>query len=48
MPMTHERPNQTMKLTATVLRFDYAFLVASVLSPQRCLSARGRSLSFSR
>jgi hypothetical protein len=34
-----------MKLTATVLRFADAFLMASFLSPQRCLSASGRSLS---
>jgi hypothetical protein len=37
-----------MKLTATVLRFGDAFLIARFLSPQRCLSASGRSLSFSR
>jgi hypothetical protein len=39
---------KTMKLTATVLRFADAFLIASFLSQRCCLSASGRSLSFSR
>jgi hypothetical protein len=43
-----EGPNQTMKLTATVMRFGDAFLIASFLSLQADLSASGRSLSFSR
>jgi hypothetical protein len=37
-----------MKLTATVLRFGDALLVASFLSPLICFSPSGRSLSFSR
>jgi hypothetical protein len=37
-----------MKLTATVLRFGDAFLTTSFLSPLRCLSSGGRSLSYSR
>jgi hypothetical protein len=37
-----------MKLTATVLRFGDAFLVATFLPPQICLSAGGRSLSYFR
>ena len=37
-----------MKLTATVLRFGDAFLVANVLSPEIGLCPSGRSLSFSR
>jgi hypothetical protein len=43
-----DSPNQTMKLTATVLRFGDAFLVASFLSPRNCLSPGGRSLSLFR
>jgi hypothetical protein len=37
-----------MKLTATVLRFADAFLVATLLSPLIRLSPGGRSLFFSR
>jgi hypothetical protein len=37
-----------MKLTATVLCFGDAFLLASFLSPQIRLGPGGRSLSFSR
>jgi hypothetical protein len=37
-----------MKLTATFVRFDHAFLVASFLPPQIGLCLGGRSLSFSR
>jgi hypothetical protein len=37
-----------MKLTATVLRFGDAFLVATFRSPQISLCPSGRSLSFSR
>jgi hypothetical protein len=40
--------NQTMKLTATVVRFADAFLSASFLSLRAYLSAGGRSLSCSR
>ena len=40
--------NQTMKLTATVLRFDEAFLMTTFLSLRVDLSPGGRSLSFSR
>jgi hypothetical protein len=40
--------NQTMKLTATAMRFEDAFLIATFLSPQIGLSPSGRSLSFSR
>ena len=40
--------NQTMKLTATVLRFGDAFPVATFLSPLISLSPGGLSLSFSR
>jgi hypothetical protein len=40
--------NQTMKLTATVLRFGDAFLTLRFLSVRAYLSASGRSLSFSR
>jgi hypothetical protein len=40
--------NQTMKLTATLMRFGDAFPVATFLSPRRCLSPGDRSLSFSR
>jgi hypothetical protein len=36
-----------MKLTATVLRFGDAFLMASLLSLQIDLSPSGRSLSYS-
>ena len=32
------RSNQAMKLTATVLRFEDAFLIATLLSPQISLS----------
>jgi hypothetical protein len=46
--LSHVSSNQTMKLTATVLRFGGAFLVATFLSPQIGLSPSGRSLSFSR
>jgi hypothetical protein len=42
------RPNQTMKLTATAVRFGDAVLVATFLSAQACLFLSGRSLSFSR
>ena len=41
-------PNQTMKLTATFVRFGDAFLRATFLSPKVGLSPSGRSLSFSR
>jgi hypothetical protein len=37
-----------MKLTATVLRFDDAFLRTAFLTPQIGLSPSGRSLSFFR
>jgi hypothetical protein len=37
-----------MKLTATAMRFEDAFLIANFLSPQIGLSLTGRSLSFSR
>jgi hypothetical protein len=37
-----------MKLTATVLRFADAVLVATFLTAQVCLSPGGRSLSYSR
>jgi hypothetical protein len=37
-----------MKLTATAMRFDDAFLVANFLPPQIGFSPGGRSLSFSR
>ena len=37
-----------MKLTATVLRFGDAFLVAIFFPPQIGLGPSGRSLSFSR
>jgi hypothetical protein len=40
--------NQTMKLTATTVRFGDAFLVATFLPTQIGLSPSGRSLSFSR
>jgi hypothetical protein len=40
--------NQTMKLTATFVRFGDAFLLATFLCPQTGLNPRGRSLSFSR
>jgi hypothetical protein len=41
-------PNQTMKLTATFVRFGDALQVATFLSPQIGLSPSGRSLSCSR
>jgi hypothetical protein len=37
-----------MKLTATEVRFGDAFIVATFLPPQICLSPSGRSLSFTR
>jgi hypothetical protein len=40
--------NQTMKLTATLVRFGHAFLSTTFLSPKIGLSPGGRSLSFSR
>ena len=40
--------NQTMKLTATVMRFGDTVLTASFPSPQIGLSLSGRSLSFFR
>jgi hypothetical protein len=42
------RSNQTMKLTATALRFADGLLLTSFLSPRLHVSPRGRSLSFSR
>ena len=41
----HLGPNQTMKLTATLVRFGDAFLRASFLSSQTDLCPSGRSLS---
>jgi hypothetical protein len=41
-------PNQTMKLTATAVRFGQHFLMINLLSPQIGPSAGGRSLSCSR
>ena len=46
--MITRRPNQTMKLTATVLRLEDAFLVATSLSLRVERSPGGRSLSYSR
>jgi hypothetical protein len=46
--MMRATSNQTMKLTATVLRFSDASLVAPFLSLRAYLSPSGRSLSFSR
>jgi hypothetical protein len=40
--------NQTMKLTATVLRFGDALVLTSFLSPRLHVRPSGRSLSFSR
>jgi hypothetical protein len=37
-----------MKLTATATRFGDALLMTTFLSPRRCLSDSGRSLSLSR
>ena len=43
-----EGPNQTMKLTATCVRFGHAVVEATFLSPQIGLCPSGRSLSCSR